>query len=66
MIFRFKKVDLETKVNHTNVLYGGFNPEVQRVYFTHGSYDPWHPMGVLNDLNEHSPATVVEGKLLTH
>lgn len=42
-------------------MYGGFNPAVSNVYFTHGSLDPWHRMGVLSDLNKHSPATVIPG-----
>lgn len=60
--FRFQNpTDIEDKVKHTNVLYGGFQPDVTNVYFTHGSIDPWHHMGVLEDLNIHSPATVVPG-----
>lgn len=42
-------------------MYGGFNPAVSNVYFTHGSLDPWHPMGVLKDLNKHSPSAVIPG-----
>lgn len=60
--FRFQNLgDIEDKVQHTNVLYGGFQPDVTNVYFTHGSIDPWHHMGVLDDLNHHSPATVIPG-----
>lgn len=42
-------------------MYGGFDPAVTNVYFTHGSLDPWHRMGVLKDLNKHSPSTVIPG-----
>lgn len=42
-------------------MYGGFNPAVTHVYFTHGSLDPWHRMGVLSDLNEHSQSTIIPG-----
>lgn len=60
--FRFKNATvLENNIQHTNVFYGGFKPAVTNVYFTHGSLDPWHPMGVLKDLNRHSPATVIPG-----
>lgn len=59
---RFKNATvLESNVQHTNVMYGGFKSAVTNVYFTHGSLDPWHPMGILEDLNVHSPATVISG-----
>lgn len=57
----FADVDSEKNMQHTNMIYGGFNPAVTNVYFTHGSLDPWHPMGVLSDLNEHSPSAVIDG-----
>lgn len=57
----FANVASGKNTQHTNVKYGGFNPAVTRVYFTQGSLDPWHSMGVLEDLNEHSPAAVIKG-----
>lgn len=42
-------------------MYGGFDPAVTNVYFTHGALDPWHRMGILKDLNKHSPSTVIPG-----
>lgn len=60
----FKNLKSEENMHHINVIYGGFKPGVTNVYFTHGSLDPWHPMGVLSDLNRHSPATVIKGVLL--
>lgn len=43
-------------------MYGGVDASVTNVYFTHGSLDQWHRMGVLSDLNEHSPSTVIPGE----
>lgn len=60
--FRFTNSSFESNINHTNDMYGGFNPGVTNVYFTHGSLDPWHRMGVLSDLNKHSPCSVIPGK----
>lgn len=60
-VFRFENSTFESNINHTNDLYGGFDPAVTHVYFTHGSLDPWHRMGVLKDLNKHSPSTVIQG-----
>jgi len=45
----------------TNTEYGGFNPVVENVVFVHGSIDPWHAMGVLEDVNEKSPSIFIEG-----
>lgn len=65
-ISRFKNaIDLEGNVQHTNVIYGGFQPAVTNVYFTHGSLDPWHRMGVLKDLNRNSPSAVIPGSVIT-
>lgn len=52
---------LESNIKHTNVLYGGIQPAVTNVYFTHGSIDPWHRMGILKDLNRYSPSAVIPG-----
>lgn len=60
-LLSFKNSLFERNINHTNDIYGGFNPAVSNVYFTHGSLDPWHRMGVLNDLNKNSPSTVIPG-----
>lgn len=60
-VYRFTNDTFESRINHTNDLYGGFNPGVSNVYFTHGSFDPWHRMGVLSDVNKHSPAAVIPG-----
>jgi len=52
---------LELLVAATNVEYGSDQPEVTNVVFVHGTVDPWHAMGVLEDLNEDAPAIVVTG-----
>lgn len=64
MIFRFNNSTYQNSLDHTNDLYGGFSPAVTNVYFTHGSLDPWHRMGIVSDLNEHSPSSVIPGKVI--
>lgn len=29
------------------------------MYFTHGDLDPWHQAGILEDLNESTPVTIL-------
>lgn len=50
---------MQNNYKATNEKYGGLNPAVTNVYFTHGELDPWKPVGVLNDLAEDAPATVI-------
>ena len=45
----------------SNTEFGGFNPVMENVVFVHGSIDPWHPMGVLEDLNELAPSIYIDG-----
>ena len=53
---------IESLIQKTNAFYGGKNIDVDNVVFVHGSDDPWHPMGRLTDVNENSPAFVIDGK----
>lgn len=57
----FDNVSSEQNMHHTNVIYGDYNPAVTNVYFTQGSLDPWHPMGIWKDINDHSPGIMIEG-----
>jgi len=54
---------MQINVERKNVMYGGMNPDVTNVYFTHGSIDPWRTMGIQTDLNDRSPADVVPGNM---
>ena len=57
----FTQEMLANNVANTNIEYGGVQPSVSNVVFVHGSFDPWHVLGVLEDLNEFSPAIVIPG-----
>ncbi|KAG5670378.1 hypothetical protein PVAND_000648 [Polypedilum vanderplanki] len=46
-------------IDRTNVIYGGLNPNVRRVYSSHGEFDPWAPMGVRWDINDESPTVIL-------
>merc|ERR1711942_632301 len=45
----------------SNIEYGGYEPSVNNVVFVHGSIDPWHAMGVLEDLHEGAPSIYITG-----
>ena len=55
---------IEEMIKESNAYYGATNIDVTNVAFVHGSIDPWHAMGRLTDVNEHSPAFIIEGKFL--
>ena len=57
----FNHERLADNVANTNHEYGGFQPNVSNVVFVHGSIDPWHAMGVLEDLNEMAPSIYIPG-----
>ena len=52
----FDKDILEEYMVASNAEYGGFTPDISNVVFVHGSVDPWHAMGVLEDLSESAQA----------
>ncbi|XP_062563844.1 putative serine protease K12H4.7 [Armigeres subalbatus] len=57
--YRFTWARLDANIERTNVIYGHMNPAVTNVIFTHGQLDPWRPMGLQEDLNEHSPTIII-------
>merc|ERR1712179_17 len=57
----FGHENMEKYVATSNIEYGGFEPSVNNVVFVHGSIDPWHAMGVLEDLHEAAPSIYITG-----
>ncbi|GJQ74787.1 hypothetical protein Trydic_g21629 [Trypoxylus dichotomus] len=52
---------LNTGIERSNLFFGSVSPEVTKVVSTHGTVDPWHPLGVLEDLNPEAPVFVIQG-----
>lgn len=57
---------LDTGVIRTNLFYGSLTPEITKVVSVHGTVDPWHALGILEDLNPLAPAILINGKKLTY
>lgn len=53
---------MNSMILRTNYMYGGIDPGVTNVFFTHGSIDPWHRMGIVTNLNHYSPAVFIPGR----
>ena len=52
---------LKRGISLTNTEYGGLKISVSNVVFVHGSLDPWHVLGITQDLSASAPAIVIEG-----
>lgn len=58
---RFDLEKIQANVLATNNRHNGFVPDVTNVFFTHGEFDPWRPMGVQEPLNENTPTVILQG-----
>lgn len=57
----FTMESMEANMVATNNRHKSFTPAVTNVFFTHGEYDPWRPMGVQVALNEDTPTVILQG-----
>ncbi|KAK8788222.1 hypothetical protein V5799_022004 [Amblyomma americanum] len=57
----FDEALLERAVRRTNTFYGGFHPAVHNVTFPNGSIDPWHALGITEDLAHDVTAIFING-----
>lgn len=52
---------LDSRVERTNIMYGGELPDLRNVIFTNGDIDPWHALSILENLNAFSPSIFING-----
>merc|ERR1719483_1904450 len=52
---------LKRGIDITNTEYGSLNISVTNVVFVHGSLDPWHALGVTEDVSKDAPVIIIEG-----
>ncbi len=52
---------LQRGIDRSNWMYGAKEINVTNVVFVQGSIDPWHAMGVTQDLNEDAKAIYISG-----
>jgi pimeloyl-ACP methyl ester carboxylesterase len=52
---------MEKHMLATNIEYGGINPDESNVVFVHGTIDPWHAMGILDDISSSATSIFIEG-----
>lgn len=49
-------------VAQTNEYYGGYDIRSSRIVFPNGSIDPWHALGITQDITAELPAVFIKGK----
>ncbi|XP_053402774.1 putative serine protease F56F10.1 [Mercenaria mercenaria] len=52
---------IDENIKDTNQYYGGRNISVTKVVFPNGSIDPWHAMGVTEDISPDATAIYIDG-----
>lgn len=57
--YQFSRQFIDAAIDRTNVVFGGWELDVSRVYWTNGIIDPWRAMSIQEDLNPKSPADVI-------
>lgn len=60
-LFGLNREAVDKAIQRTNEKYGGYNSNVENVFFTHGQIDPWRVMGVQETQISTSPAMVIHG-----
>ncbi|XP_046391148.1 putative serine protease K12H4.7 [Ischnura elegans] len=58
---KFNADFLKAAIRRTNMFYGGYDIEISRVIFVHGSIDPWHALGITHSLSEEAQAILING-----
>lgn len=51
-------------ISDSEVHFGGLNPGVERVFFTHGELDPSRDKGPSTDLNPNAPVVVMSSEII--
>ncbi|PZC81334.1 hypothetical protein B5X24_HaOG212786 [Helicoverpa armigera] len=55
----FDERRIDEGIERSNELYGGLQPNVTNVVFVNGDLDPWHRLGVLEDVSYEAPAKII-------
>lgn len=53
---------LAAAVAQTNEHYGGYDIRASRIVFPNGAIDPWHALGITQDITPDLPAVFIQGE----
>nr|XP_033815340.1 putative serine protease K12H4.7 isoform X1 [Geotrypetes seraphini] len=57
----FNFTNIISAVQQTNEMYGGFNIQSGRIIFPNGCVDPWHALGIIEDLSDELISVYIKG-----
>lgn len=60
--FNVSAEQLAEAVAQTNECYGAYNIHSTRIVFPNGSIDPWHALGITQDITPDLPAVFIKGE----
>lgn len=60
-IFSFNSDLVNAGAQRTNQVFGGLSPNTTKVISVHGTIDPWHRLGIVEDLSDSFPAILING-----
>lgn len=64
--FRFHETFIRGAINQTNIVFGGYDINIDRIVFTHGTVDPWYPLGLYQPSDKKNYDTIfIKGKLFS-
>lgn len=49
-------------VAQTNEYYGGYDIRSSKIVFANGDVDPWHALGITQDITQDLPAVFIQGE----
>ncbi|XP_062275262.1 thymus-specific serine protease [Scomber scombrus] len=59
--FNVSAEQLAEAIVQTNEYYGGYDIRSSRIVFPNGSIDPWHALGITQDITAYLPAVFIKG-----
>ncbi|KAK7584018.1 hypothetical protein V9T40_004981 [Parthenolecanium corni] len=54
----FNDTFIRQAINETNLVFGGYDINIDRVVFTHGTVDPWYPLGLYHPSDKKNYDTI--------
>uniref|UniRef100_A0A3Q1F4D9 Serine protease 59, putative n=1 Tax=Acanthochromis polyacanthus TaxID=80966 RepID=A0A3Q1F4D9_9TELE len=61
LFYNISAEQLAEAVAQTNEYYGGYDIRSSRIVFPNGSIDPWHALGITQDISPDLPAVFIKG-----
>ncbi|KAJ8962945.1 hypothetical protein NQ314_005662 [Rhamnusium bicolor] len=58
---KFNEAFISQQIGRTNMDYGALDINASNIVYVHGTYDPWHVIGLTETTNPESPVILING-----